>query len=70
MIMGKKIVRVTSSKRDAIDETRRINSSLRARGIKREAYVCSVSKAYVKKLTRKGYPVADKNYAIYVRDKR
>ena len=68
--MAKKIVRVTSSKRDAIEEKQRINDSLRDRGIKREAYVCSVSQAYVKKRTRKGYPVADKNYAICMRNKR
>ena len=67
--MGKKIVRVTSSKRDAIEESNRINASLKNRGIKREAYVCPVSKTYVKKLTRKGYPIADKNYAICMRNK-
>ena len=68
--MAKKIVRVTSSKRDATKEKNEINLSLKEEGIKREAYVCSVSKAYVKKLTRKGYPIADKNYAICVRNKR
>ena len=67
--MGKKIVRVTSSKRDAIGEKDRINASLKSRGIKRQAYVCPVSRAYVKKLTRKGYPIAENNYAICVRDK-
>jgi len=67
--MGKTIVRATPSKKDAIKEAKQINDSLKERGIEREAYVCSVSKAYVKKLTRKGYPVADKNYAICVRNK-
>lgn len=67
--MGKMIVRVTSNKKDAIKEKQEINNSLRNRGIKREAYVCPVSQAYVKKLTRKGYPIADKNYAICMRNK-
>ena len=66
--MGKKIVRVTSSKREVIGEKDRINASLKSRGIKREAYVCAISKAYVKKLTRKGYPIAEKNYAICMRN--
>ncbi len=68
--MGKKIVRVTSSKRDALKEMNEINASLKDRGIKREAYISSVSQAYVKKRTRKGYPIADKNYAICMRNKR
>jgi len=68
--MGKTIVRVTSSRREAQAETNRINASLRDRKIKRQAYVCPISKAYVKKLTRKGYPIADNNYAICVRNKR
>lgn len=67
--MGKTIVRVTSSKRDAIKEAKEINTSLKKRGIKREAYVSTVSKRYAKRLLRKGYPVADKNYAICVRNK-
>lgn len=68
--MAKKIVRVTSSRRNAQEEANQLNNSLKGRKIKREAYVCSVSKAYVKKRTRKGYHVANKNYAICVRDKR
>jgi len=67
--MGKKIVRVTSSKSDAAREAREINTSFKNRGIKREAYVCSVSKSYAKKLARKGFPIADKNYAICMRNK-
>lgn len=67
--MGKTIVRVTSSKERAMEEKNRINTSLKSRGIKREAYVCSVSKTYVKKLTRKGYTIAEKNYAICMRNK-
>jgi len=66
--MGKKIVRVTSSKRDAVAEKNRINDDLKSRGIQREAYVCNVSKAYVRKRARKGYPVKEKNYAICMRN--
>ena len=66
--MGKNIVRVTTNKRDAIEEKDRINASLKSRGIKREAYVCEVSKAYVKKLTKKGHPIEEKNYAICIRN--
>jgi len=66
--MAKKIIRVTSSKRNAIEEKNEINAYLKQRGIKRKAYVCKVSKSYVKKLTKKGYPIADNNYAICVRN--
>ena len=68
--MGKKIVRVTSNRKEAQKESKRINVSLRDRKIKRQAYVCSVSQSYVKKLTRKGHPIPKKNYAICMRDKR
>ena len=68
--MGKKIVRITSSRKEAQEEATRINASLKVRKIKREAYICPVSKAYVKKLTRKDCPIANKNYAICVRNKR
>ena len=68
--MGKKIVRVTSSRKDAQEEAKRINVSLRDRKIKREAYVCPVSQSYVRKRTRKGYPVRKKNYGVCVRNKR
>lgn len=66
--MGKNIVRVTSSRKGAIKEKDEINASLKSRGIKREAYVCEVSKSYVKKLTREGYPIAERNYAICMRN--
>jgi len=32
-------------------------------------FYCAISKAYVKKLTRKGYPIAENNYAICMRKK-
>lgn len=67
--MRKIIVRVTSDRKEAQRESVRINASLKGRNIKRQAYVCAVSKFYVKKLTRKGYPIAKKNYAICMRDK-
>lgn len=68
--MAKTIVRVTSDKRKAQREAKRINASLKERGIKREAYVGVVSQSYVKARTRKGYPIAKRNYAIYMRNKR
>ena len=68
--MGKTVVRVTPSKRDAEIEKNAINKDFRERGIEREAYVTDISKAYVRKRTRKGYPISNKNYAICVRNKR
>lgn len=67
---GRKITRVSSNKTDVIKEIQMINTSLKNRGIKREAYLSTVTKAYVKKRTRKGYSVADKNYAICMRNIR
>ena len=68
--MGKKIVRITKYKKNATRESKKINASLKKRGIKRETYVCPVSKQYVQKRTRKGYPVKKNNYAICVRNKK
>lgn len=68
--MGKNIVGVTSNRKVALRKARQINTSFRARKIKREARVCPVSQSYVKTLTRKGYPVPKKNYGICVRNKR
>ena len=70
MYMGKKIVRVTDNKQDALDESKAINDSLKERNIRRETYVTPVSQSYVRKLTRKGYPVKKRNYAIAVRNIR
>lgn len=53
-----------------MSESKRINENMKERNIKRESYVCPISQAYVKKLTRKGYPVAKKNYAICMRNKK
>lgn len=66
--MGKNIVRLLTNKRKAILEANQINKSLFRRNIKREAYVTPVSKSYVKKLTRKGFPIPKNNYAIAVRN--
>ena len=68
--MGKNIIRVTANRKEAQREAKRINASLRKRQIKREARVCPVSQSYVKKLTRKGYKVPKRNYAICMRNKR
>jgi len=68
--MGKTVVRVTSSKADAIQEKNWINKNMKKRGIKREAYVGEISQAYVKERTREGYPVRKKNYAIFMRNTR
>ena len=67
--MVKQIVRVTSSRKEALAEAKAINSSLKSRKIKREAIVCPVSQSYVRKLTRKGYPIPKKNYGICMRNK-
>ncbi len=67
--MSKKIVRVTSNKKEAEKVSKAITLSLQKRNIKREAYVCGVSKSYVKKRTRKGYPIPKKNYGVCVRNK-
>ncbi len=67
--MGRKIVRATSRKRDALKEAKLINASLKKRNIKREAYVCPISKSFVRKRTRKGYPIKSKNYGICMRNK-
>jgi hypothetical protein len=67
--MGKNIIRVTSNRKEAQREAKRINISFKNRNIKREAYVGIVSQSYVRRLTRKGFPIAKKNYAIYVRNK-
>jgi hypothetical protein len=64
------IVRVTASRRGALREARAINASMKSRGIRREAIVRSVSQGYVRKLTRKGFAVPKKNYAISMRNKR
>ena len=61
------IVRVTSNKSEAMSEARRINKNMLERKIKRRASVISVSQAYVKTLTRKGFPIKKKNYAIAMR---
>ena len=68
--MGKQIVRVTSNRNEAVAEAKRINLDLLKRKIKRMAYVTPVSQSYVKSLTRKGYPVPKKNYAIAMRNKK
>lgn len=65
----KKIVRVTSNKVEALAEAKRINLSLKERKIEREAKVCRVSQSYVRKLTRKGYPIRKINYGICMRNK-
>lgn len=65
----KTIVRVTQYKSKANKEAKEINLSLNKRNIKREAYVCEVSEAYVKTLTRTGYKIPKKNYAICIRNK-
>ena len=67
--MSKRIVRATSSKKDAVKEAKSINRSLKERKIKREAYVCAISRNYVAKRTRKGYPISKKNYGICMRNK-
>jgi len=67
--MSKNIVRVTNKIREAKKECKAINRDLLKRKIKREAYITPVSYRYVKSLTRKGYPVAKKNWAIAVRRK-
>jgi len=67
--MGKKIVRVTSNKKEAEQIAKGLTNSLQRRHIKREAYVCGVSKSYVKTLTRKGYPIPKKNFGVCVRNK-
>ncbi len=67
--MAKNIVRVTSNRKEAVSESKRINESLRKRKIKRFARVTPVSYSYVRKLTRKGFPVAKKNYAICMKNK-
>lgn len=66
--MGKNVVRATPSKKDALKEAKAINADMKKRGIKREAYVCPISQAYMRKRTRKGFPIADKNYAICMRN--
>jgi len=68
--MGKTIVSVTSDKTKALRISKRLNKSLKKRKIKRESYVSPVSQSYVKKLTRKGYTIRKKNYAVCVRNKR
>jgi hypothetical protein len=68
--MGKHVMRVTTVKREAMSLKKRLNASFRERGINREAYVGKISKAYVQERTIKGYPVRNKNYAVYVRNKR
>ena len=67
--MGKNIIRVTSNKNEAKTEAERINKDFLKRKIKRMAYVTPVSERYVRSLTRKGYPVKKKNYAIAVKNK-
>ena len=67
--MGKNIIRVTSNKEAGKREAARINKNLKSRGIKRIAYVAPVSRNYVKKLTRKGFTVRKKNYAIAIKNK-
>ena len=66
--MGKNIVRITSNKNEAQREANRINKSLKERGIKREAYVDTISKTYVQVRTRPGYAVRNKNYTICMRN--
>jgi len=65
--MGKKIVRVASSKADAKKEADAINKNLAKRNIKRESYVCRISKSYVRKRTRKGYSIPKQSYGICMR---
>jgi len=67
--MTKRIVRVTKSKEEAHQIAKRITASLRERNINREAYVSPVSYSYVRTLTRKGYPIAKKNYGVCVRNR-
>jgi len=62
--------RVTSNRKEAVFIARQLNASLKKRNIKREAIVSPVSQAYVRTLTRKGYPVPKKNYGISMRNKR
>lgn len=68
--MGLKIIRVTSSKSDALRESKSINKDLKERGIKRESRVIPISRAFVKRLTRKGFIVKKKNFAIAIRRKK
>ena len=67
--MAKKIVRITPNKKEAKKEAKAITISLQKRNINREAYVCGVSKSYVKKRTRQGYPIPKKHYGVCVRNK-
>ena len=67
--MGKNIVRITSNKKEAEKEAKAITISLQKRNINRETYVCGVSKSYVKKRTRKGYPISKKNYGVCMRNR-
>jgi len=62
-------ISVTDSKKDAVALAKRMNNDLRKRKIKREVYVVPVSQSYVRKLTRKGYKIAKKNYGVAVRNK-
>lgn len=68
--MVKKIIRAGVSKAEAKKESDAINKNMAERGIKRESYVCKVSQSYVKKRTRKGYPVKKQNYGVCMRDKK
>jgi uncharacterized protein YlaI len=67
--MSKRIVRATSSRKNAMDEARAINKSLKERNIDREAYVCRISRSYVAKRTRKGYDISKINYGICMRNR-
>ena len=67
--MAKNIIRVTAKRKEAIAEKNSINRDFSRRNIKRIAYVTPVSQGYVRTLTRKGYPIPKKNYAIAVKNK-
>jgi len=68
--MGKKILHVTTSRSEATNMKNRLNATMKARGIRREAYVTSVSQRYVQSLLRPGFKAEKrKNYAIAMRNK-
>ena len=68
--MVKRIVRVTPSKKEALEFVKIMNADFKKRNIKREGVIIPVSRAYVRTLTRKGYPVPKRNYGVYFRNKK
>jgi len=68
--MGKMVVSVSEKKKELQRQAKHLNLSLKKMKINRESYVCPISQSFVRKLTRKGYPIPKKNYALYVRNKK